>query len=155
MTVNWSTHSLPTDPFLAAVSISGLFDLEPFVPTSVNIALGLTSTEALDVSPLYRTRTTTCPFDAIVGAAETTEFLRQNALLDEMWPDVATRSLAGEDHFTIVTQVGNPKATCSRSSPGDSEPDKNRYRTEGPLRHRSATPRSDSVRPADRSQIST
>ena len=110
MTVNWSTHSLPTDPFLAAVSISGLFDLEPFVPTSVNIALGLTSTEALDVSPLYRTRTTTCPFDAIVGAAETTEFLRQNALLDEMWPDVAARSLAGEDHFTIVTQVGNPES---------------------------------------------
>jgi arylformamidase len=105
MTVDWTKHSLPATPFVFAMAISGIFDLEPLVPIYLNDALKLTHEEALAVSPAYRKRRVACDFTAAVGGAELEEFLRQNELLCAQWPGVSEWEIAGLNHFTIVDEL--------------------------------------------------
>ncbi len=105
LTVDWTTRGLPAAPFVSAVSLSGLFDLEPLVPIYLNDALKLTNAEALAMSPAYREQRANCKFTAAVGGAELPEFLRQNELLSAHWPNVQPWVLPGLNHFTIVDQL--------------------------------------------------
>jgi arylformamidase len=105
MTVDWTVYGLPKTPFVAATSISGLFDLEPLVPIYLNDALKLTNDEALAVSPAYRARLVDCPFTACVGGAELEEFHRQNALIGSSWKNVHEWTLPELNHFTIIDQL--------------------------------------------------
>ncbi|MFN3629105.1 MAG: alpha/beta hydrolase, partial [Casimicrobiaceae bacterium] len=99
-TVDWPTHGLPHEPFCAAVGLSGVYDLEPLVPIPLNAGLRLTRESALASSPVYRQRTTTCPFHAVVGGGELEEFHRQNRLPAAHWSGVITDSIGDEDHFS-------------------------------------------------------
>jgi arylformamidase len=105
MTVDWTKHGLPATPFVFAMAISGIFDLEPLVPIYLNDALKLTHEEALSISPAYRKRRVACDFTAAVGGAELEEFLRQNELLGAQWPGVREWEIAGLNHFTIVDEL--------------------------------------------------
>jgi arylformamidase len=105
MTIDWTKHAMPATPFVAATSISGLFDLEPLVPIYLNEALKLTNEEALAMSPAYRARLVDCPFTACVGGAELEEFHRQNALIGASWKNVREWTLPELNHFTIIDQL--------------------------------------------------
>ncbi len=105
MTIDWTKHAMPATPFVAATSISGLFDLEPLVPIYLNDALKLSNEEALSMSPAYRKRVVDCPFTAAVGGAELEEFHRQNALIGAQWNNVNEWTLAGLNHFSIIDQL--------------------------------------------------
>ena len=105
MTTDWSTHGLPATPFVSATAISGVFDLEPLVPTYLNDALKLTNDEALAMSPAYCDRRVTCDFTAAVGGAELEEFLRQNQLLGKLWKNVTEWEMPGLNHFTIIDEL--------------------------------------------------
>lgn len=105
LTVDWTTYGLPATPFVAATSLSGLFDLEPLVPIYLNDALKLTHAEALAMSPAYRKRRVHCDFTATVGGAELPEFLRQNQLLGAHWANLREWVLPHLNHFTIVDQL--------------------------------------------------
>ncbi len=107
-TVDWPSHRLPADPFRAAVGLSGVYDLEPLVPIPLNAGLRLSHDSALEASPVYRPRTTTCPFHAVVGGGELEEFLRENTLPAVHWPHVVTEAIGNEDHFSIVDSLGRP-----------------------------------------------
>src|SRR5690606_7197319 len=61
----------------AAYAISGLFDLGPLIPTSLNAALGLDEPEAEALSPLFWPAPEGKTLDAVVGGAESGEFLRK------------------------------------------------------------------------------
>lgn len=88
------------------LSISGLHDLRPLLRTKMNETLRLTEAEAMAESPaLLRPCAGVC-LTCVVGAGERPEFLRQTALLPNIWhglgADTADVVLPGENHFSII-----------------------------------------------------
>jgi arylformamidase len=95
----------------AAVAISGVFDLAPLIPTSLNTALDLDEREAAALSPIHwpipnGSTPGGTVLDCIVGADESPEFLRQSRMMADHWAahGVETRfeALAGLNHFTVL-----------------------------------------------------
>lgn len=95
----------------AAVAISGVFDLAPLIPTSLNVALRLDEAEAAALSPIHwpvpdgSTPGGTI-LDCLVGADESPEFLRQSKMVADLWAargvDTRYEALPGLNHFTVL-----------------------------------------------------
>ena len=103
----------------AAYAISGLFDLAPLIPTSLNEKLGLDATEAEALSPLFWPAPEGKVLDAVVGGDESSEFLRQSAAIVRAWGEdgVTTRheEIAGANHFTVIAPLADPASEmCAR-----------------------------------------
>lgn len=103
----------------AACAISGLFELAPLIPTSLNTALGLDQLEADALSPLAWPAPEGKTLDAIVGGAESSEFLRQSADIVREWGEhgVAARyeEIADANHFTVIAPLADPESPmCAR-----------------------------------------
>jgi arylformamidase len=100
-------------PIKAVMPISGLFELAPLVPTSVNKALGLSVEEAQRLSPLDWEPAAGGHLAAIVGGAESSEFLRQSRLIADRWSHagVATHyyEVPGAHHFDVVAGLADPE----------------------------------------------
>ncbi len=106
---------VPDDLVRAGLAISGIFDLRPLVATSINDALGLDLEKARAASPAFRPPTSKGrTLVAAVGAAESTEFLRQSRELVERWGragvDTEYLEAAGANHFTIVDELTQPQS---------------------------------------------
>ena len=95
----------------AAVAISGVFDLAPLIPTSLNDALKLDAAEAAALSPVHwpvpdGSTPGGTVLDCVVGGDESAEFLRQSKMMAELWGGrgVETRylPLPGLNHFTVL-----------------------------------------------------
>lgn len=100
---------LPAKVVAAALPVSGLFWLEPLVPTSLNAALGLDAATARDLSPALLPSAGR-PLHCAVGGAESSEFLRQSREFSELWGG-SWEALDGLDHFTVLaplSQAGHP-----------------------------------------------
>ena len=100
-------------------SISGLFELAPLIPTSLNEKLGLTADEAETLSPLMWPAPEGKTLDAVVGGDESSEFLRQSAEIVRVWGEagVETRyeEIEGANHFTVIAPLADPaSAMCER-----------------------------------------
>ncbi|UVF21101.1 alpha/beta hydrolase [Microvirga terrae] len=99
-------------PVRAAMPISGLFDLPPLVPTSINRALGLSVEEAHRLSPLEWDPPAGGRLIAVVGGAESGEFLRQSRAIVDRWSKagVATHyhEVPGANHFDVIAGLANP-----------------------------------------------
>ncbi len=102
-----------------AYAISGLFELAPLIPTSINEKLGLDEAEALSLSPLLWPAPEGKTLDAIVGADESSEYLRQSAAIVAAWGEdgVATRyeEIESANHFTVIASLEDSNsAMCER-----------------------------------------
>ncbi|HRO32583.1 MAG TPA: alpha/beta hydrolase [Brevundimonas sp.] len=95
----------------AAVALSGVFDLEPLIGTSLNDALKLDEREARALNILrWPAPNGATPggtvLDCIVGGDESEEFLRQSRVMADTWgaQGVQTRfeALPGLNHFTVL-----------------------------------------------------
>ena len=105
---------LATDDLVrAGVAISGVFDLEPLVETSINGALGLDAAAARAASPRFwpppaKGRTLV----AAVGAEESSEFRRQSRELADEWAAAGVQAEYAEieaaNHFTVVDELARP-----------------------------------------------
>jgi len=108
----------PGDLVPAAYAISGVFDLAPLVHVSQNVDLKLDAEEARRVSPLYWNVPRGRTLDAVVGALESGEFLRQSRSIVDDWGarGVATRyeEIAGTNHFTVVDPLSDPDSAMTR-----------------------------------------
>lgn len=97
---------------------SGIFDLRPLVHTSDAATLGLDAAEAERLSPLLWRPHEGLSFDAVVGAGESAEFLRQSRTVADTWGSqgVATRfeAISGADHFTIVAPLADPASAMTK-----------------------------------------
>ena len=100
-----------------AVAISGVFDLAPLIPTSLNDALGLDAREAAAFSPIHwPVPNGSTPggtvLDCIVGGDESAEFIRQSRMMADLWGNqgVETRfeSVQGANHFTVLNPLFDP-----------------------------------------------
>lgn len=103
----------------AAYAISGLFDLKPLVPTSLNTALRLDNDEAEALSPLLWPAPEGKVLDAVVGGAESSEYLRQSKAIVEAWAedgaDAHYEAIPGANHFTIIAPLADAEsAMCAR-----------------------------------------
>jgi arylformamidase len=103
---------LPADVVKSAMSISGMFDLEPLrhTPFLMN-DLRLTRESAQRLSPAYFPRPGGV-LHAMVGALESDEFLRQNDLIRSAWGEVSVpvcERIAGTNHLTVLHDFADSK----------------------------------------------
>jgi arylformamidase len=110
--------TLGFDPVLAALPVSGVFDLGPLVPTSINGKLGLDAEEARRQSPLYWTAPRRKRVVAVVGGDESSEFLRQTRDFVERWGAggaiARAVEIAGANHFTVIAPFADPDSDLTR-----------------------------------------
>jgi arylformamidase len=104
-------QDLPPRLLRAGYGISGLYNLKPLTETSVNRALGLDMDEAERQSPLFWPAPSGLVFDAVVGADESAEYLKQSRRITDVWglEGVITRyeELPG-NHFTVIAPLAEP-----------------------------------------------
>ncbi|MER8373991.1 alpha/beta hydrolase [Mesorhizobium sp. M1406] len=94
------------------VSISGLHDLRPIMRTGMNKALAIDEEEASAESPALLRPMDGARITCWAGGGERAEFLRQNALLANIWTGLgATTSTVVEPdrhHYSIVDGLADP-----------------------------------------------
>lgn len=102
---------LPADLVKGGLAISGLYDLAPLLLAPfVNADLQLTPERAARLSPVHLPAATDAPLITAVGALESSEFRRQNALIARRWPRNFVRDvpMPGCNHLTVCDQLGDP-----------------------------------------------
>jgi arylformamidase len=107
---------VPDDLVRAGIAISGIFDLQPLVSTSINNALRLDLETAGAASPIsWPPPPKDRALVAAVGAAESSEFLRQSRAIVERWRQAGLETeyleAPGSNHFTILDQLTHPEST--------------------------------------------
>ena len=103
---------LEEDVVPAILPISGVFELEPLLPTSIARALNLTPAEARALSPRFLP----APggeIHAVVGAAESAEFRRQTRDFAAAWGGTA-EEIPGADHFSVLDPLTDPAHPLTR-----------------------------------------
>lgn len=115
LATDWTRHGVPRDLVRAGYSISGVFELEPLIPTSLNEALRLTPQSAREASPaLWPAPPADCTFVAAVGGAESREFLRQSLDISAAWSAAGVKAecvvVPNANHFTIVDELARPES---------------------------------------------
>jgi len=119
LATDWKAYdgSLPPNLVGAAYTISGLFDLEPLVPTSINKVLGLDQAAAKAASPLFWQPPTHGSLDAVVGELESAEYHRQSRSMVEAWGKggLATKfgTVAAANHFTAIAPLADPASSMT------------------------------------------
>jgi len=116
---DWKTlvPDAPADLVAAAYAISGVFDLAPLAQISVNQDLRLDEQSARALSPLYWHVPAGRSLDAVVGALESSEFLRQSQTIAEAWRQgmAQTRyeAIAGANHFTVLDPLSDANSAMT------------------------------------------
>jgi arylformamidase len=101
---------LPKDLWKGGLAISGLYDLRPLVDIDwLNVDLRLDEASAMKLSPAFMPPATRAPVMTVVGGDESSEFLRQNALLGERWRSAFAGDLPipGKNHFSVVDSLAD------------------------------------------------
>ena len=103
---------LPAQPVSGALSISGLYDLEPLRHTpTLQPSLKLTPASVTRLSPAFFPRPKGGKLYAAVGLDESDEFLRQNRLIRDVWGPTAVpvcETVPGTNHFTVLNRLADP-----------------------------------------------
>lgn len=114
MATDWRAldPGLPPDLVAAGLPISGVFELEPLLPTTIGAGLHLSREDARALSP--RTLPSPgLPLHAVVGGAESGEFRRQTRDFAAAWGGTA-EELPGADHFTVLAPLAEPGSALAR-----------------------------------------
>ncbi len=116
---DWAAeYGLPPTVVGGGIAISGLFDLEPIRLSFVNDELHLTEDAARRNSPVHLGPPSPIPMVVAYGADESEEYARQSSIYAEhlrrhgLEPDL--RPIAGRNHFSIATDLGDPASEMSR-----------------------------------------
>jgi len=97
-----------------AVSISGVHDLRPLLRTAMNATLRLDLAEARAESPALCEPAEGAELVAWVGGDERPEFLRQTALLANVWAGLGARTrevvAPGRHHFDVIAGLADAES---------------------------------------------
>ena len=111
LATDWSKiQGVPADLVKSAYSISGVFDLPPLVPTSINEALKLDAAKAREASvTLWPAPPKDRTFVAAVGGDESQELIRQSLAIAGAWSRAGVKSecvvIPATNHFTVVEEL--------------------------------------------------
>lgn len=101
------------------VSISGLHDLRPLMSTTLNDTLNIDEHEASTESPALLRPRQGARITCWAGGGERSEFLRQSALLANIWTGLgaATGSVVEPDrhHFNVIDGLADPDHPLTRT----------------------------------------
>lgn len=101
------------------VSISGVHDLRPLLRLALNATLRLDAEEAQRESPALLEPLPETRLTCWVGSAERSEFVRQNALLANVWKGLGAATAAVEEpdrhHFDVVDGLADPEHPLTRT----------------------------------------
>lgn len=101
------------------VSISGVHDLRPMMVTAMNETLKIDQAEAEGESPALLEPMAGARIACWVGAAERSEFVRQNALLANAWTGLGAQTLTVEEpdrhHFNVIDGLADPDHALTRT----------------------------------------
>ena len=104
--------TLPAQPLAGALSISGLYDLEPLRHTPfLQADLKLTPASVARLSPAFFPRPKAGKLYAAVGLDESDEFRRQNGLIRDVWGPTAVpvcETIPSCNHFTVLKGLADP-----------------------------------------------
>jgi arylformamidase len=112
-------RALPKDLWKGGLAISGVYDLRPLVVIDwLNGDLRLDEASALKLSPAFLPPATRAPVMTCVGGDESSEFLRQNALLGERWKSAFAGDIRmpGTNHFSVVDGLADPASALYRGA---------------------------------------
>jgi arylformamidase len=108
----------PADLAPAGYAISGVFDLTPLIHLGNNVDFKLDEASARQSSPLFWNVERGRVLDAVVGGAESSEFLRQSKIMAEGWrgKGVETRyeAIPGLNHFTVCDPMLDEDSAMTR-----------------------------------------
>lgn len=119
---DWAARGIAPHPIAAVLALSGVYDLEPLVATSLNAALRLDSAAARAASPIHRVGSLGAPALFAVGGGETAAFRDQTARMADAWRAAGHRAdvvESGEDdHFSLITALGDAESPLHRAVAG-------------------------------------
>ena len=121
-TTDWRAHGVAGTPFAGGISLSGVHELEPLVQFSHNVDFRLDLPQARRMSPAAMQPLTDAPLVLAVGAAETSEFVRQTDLLWDAWPRnhprwlAAPMHIAGRNHYDVVLDYVDPASALTQAT---------------------------------------
>jgi arylformamidase len=105
------------------VSISGVHDLRPLMNTDMNQTLRIDEAEALAESPALLKPVENARVTCWVGGSERAEFLRQNALLANVWTGLGATTCTvvepDRHHFNVIDGLADPAHPLTRTLLGD------------------------------------
>jgi len=116
LATNWPAldATAPADLVPIGYAISGVFDLAPLVHVSMNQDFRLDADAARKISPVLWPAPRGRVLDAVVGAYESNEFLRQSRIIVDAWGNggAITRyeEIAGANHFTVLDALTDPNS---------------------------------------------
>ena len=103
---------LPPDVVQKGLSLSGLHDLHPIMRTPfLQETLKLTPEDALRCSPALMPAPAGATLFALCGRDESTEFIRQNRLIQQRWGEEVVEvcdTLEGLNHFSVLEALAEP-----------------------------------------------
>jgi len=108
---------LPADLVKGALSLSGVFELEPLRHApflASDLRLDAAAAERLSPIALAAPKR---PLFALVGGDESKEFLRQNALIAETWGPAAVpvcEAVPGRHHMSVLRELAEPGSRTHR-----------------------------------------
>lgn len=110
---DWPAHApdLPQALVKNALSISGLYDLEPIRQTPFLHDLQLTPEQVRQASPVLLPPPVQGTLYSVVGGDESEEFFRQNRLIQQAWGAETVpvcESLPGLNHFSVLEALIAP-----------------------------------------------
>lgn len=123
MLAPWRSYGVDAAAIRGAILLSGVFELEPLVPTYVNRPLGLTIDSARRNSPLLQLEGTGAPLPPVLlayGEHETSEFKRQSAqfatALRQRAVSVELMEIMGRNHFDITFDLADERTVLGRAT---------------------------------------
>ncbi|MDA0231684.1 MAG: alpha/beta hydrolase [Proteobacteria bacterium] len=107
LATDWAgSYGLPSDVVKGGTSISGLFDLAPFVHSWLQPKLQLTEREIEQNSPIRHLPAQASPLIVTLGGDESEEFHRQSEAFLAAWTENGltgeSLDLPGRNHFTVL-----------------------------------------------------
>ena len=112
----------PGQPVQATVLVSGIYELEPLLGTSINTALGLTTESSRAISPALLPLAGFPPSVVCWGEIETDEFKRQSrdfaAALQRSGTPCDVFQVPQRNHFDIILDLADPATLLGRAVAG-------------------------------------
>jgi arylformamidase len=121
MATDWKAFGddLPADLVKGGVSISGVFDLEPLLNTTINIKVGMDAEIARRNSPIFLTPAREAALALYWGDDETDAFRQQSETMAAAWGakgvETVAEAISGVNHFTVLTGMDDPAHPATRA----------------------------------------